>query len=431
MTPLLRKPIWPPSGKLWPQHRQFPDEYGEQFAVRCIAEIAPHGWGLSRFVLASEALARGVFQVNQLEGRFLSGVPLYLTDQPLSRPLPRDRDSVRVSVALAKPSEDAPNVTEDQRETAAVRYRRVRRGGRSALHPHLRLLFDDEGEDTYERLTLGNVSLLGRHPTPDPWLVPPMLRILPESPVAVGMQEVVAALRTRRASLLAAREARPLDLRALPPASISPLLLLSAINQALAVLDHPDPALHLSPLGLHGVLSALLGNLEALDGRTQTVGPFYAHDAPGPSFRPLLERLLSVIPEVAREPHLAFPLTRLDAWTFSLSLREPELFRRRAYLVAGGADEAALATLLPAYAKVGSATTLPRIVNSATRGVPIALEFDPPPSLPSSARHCSFRVDTRSDYWSEIVESRSLLVHVPEAPPDMTLAIYVLTAEGR
>jgi type VI secretion system protein ImpJ len=247
----------------------------------------------------------------------------------------------------------------------------------------------------------------------------------------MGMREVVAALHTRRAGLLAAREARPLDLRALPPASISPLLLLSAINQALAVLDHPDPALHLSPLGLHGVLSALLGNLESLDGRTQAVGPFYAHDAPGPSFRPLFERLLSVIPEVAREPHLAFPLTRLDAWTFSMSLRDPELFRRRAYLVAGGADESVLAIILPAYAKIGSAATLPRIVNSATRGVPIALEFDPPPSLPSSARHCSFRVDTRSDYWSEIVESRSLLVHVPEAPPDMTLAIYVLTAEGR
>ncbi|MGO8992080.1 MAG: type VI secretion system baseplate subunit TssK [Polyangiaceae bacterium] len=431
MTESLRKPIWPPSGKLRPQHRQFPDAYGEQFALHCIGGVSPYGWGLSRFAVADDVLARGIFQVNEMEGRFFSGAPIVLEGSPLARPLPVDRGSVRVSVAVARPSYDAPNVTEDPQDAAAVRYRRVRRGDRTGLRPQLRLLFDDEGGDAYERIALGRVSLRGSRAALDPWFVPPMTRLLPRSAVNAGMREIVAALLARRGALLAAREARPLDLRALPPEGLSPLLLLSAINQALAILDHPDPARHLSPAGLHGIISALLGALEAIEGRVQTPGTFYTHDNPGPSFRPIFERLLELIPEVARDPHMAFPLTRIDAWTFSLALREPEIFRRRVFLVASGADESALATLLPAYAKIGSAERLPMIVNSATRGVPIALEFDPPGSLPSSASHCSFRVDTRSAYWSEILETRSLLVHVPEAPPGLTLMAYVLTAEAR
>jgi len=61
MTEVLRKPLWPPSGKLLPQHRQFPDEYGEELAARSIDGVAPHRWGVSRYAVASDALARGVF----------------------------------------------------------------------------------------------------------------------------------------------------------------------------------------------------------------------------------------------------------------------------------------------------------------------------------------------------------------------------------
>jgi predicted component of type VI protein secretion system len=122
-------------------------------------------------------------------------------------------------------------------------------------------------------------------------------------------------------------------------------------------------------------------------------------------------------------------LQRVDRATFSLRLDDPDAFRRGVYLVASGVGEALLAGHLPAYAKMASPQALASLLNTATRGVAIALEFDPPAVLPSSAMHCSFRVDVRSQHWLDALQSQALVVHVPDAPPELNLALYVLRSE--
>jgi type VI secretion system protein ImpJ len=430
-VPLPRKPIWPESGGIPPQHRQFPDAYAEDLTAFTLDAVAPYSWGVSRIDLDESALARGVVRVVTLQGRFASGLPAVLWPQEtLERKLVQEHGASCVNVSLGVPraSDDSPNVG-DNVDGGAVRYRRVAFDGASVLRPNLRILFGDEGGALYERLPVARVVLSSGRAELAPWCLPPLLRIYPESHVADAVRQIVASLALRQAHLLAALAARPLDLGAFAPGRAPQLLLLSAINQALALLDHADPWAHLSPQALHEALGELLGSLESMCGRGEGPVPSYVHLDPGPGFRTLVGRLLALIPSVARDPHLAFPLERRDAWTFALTLREPELFRRRAYLVASGADERVLSAHLPAHAKIASAAWLPNLVQSAMRGVPIATEFDPPPSLPSSANHCCFKIDTRSELWTDVIQQGSLMVHVPEAPNGLSLTAYVLPGE--
>jgi type VI secretion system protein ImpJ len=427
----LRKPLWPPSGKLWPQNRQFPDTFAEDLVSAAFDAVAANGWGLARLVIDEAALGRGVVRITEARGRFASGAPLVITpDATLVRELPRDRDIPRVTMSLgiARESIDAPNVTGDAGEAAAVRHERtVRRDGGASLRPLLRLFLDDEGGDAYERMPLASV-VLSAQPRLDPWFAPPLLALLPGSKILQGVHEVVASLAARRHALVADRRARPLDLRAFDPTRAPQLLLLSIVNRALAVLEERNMSTKLTPEVLHDLLVGLLGALEALENRSPAARPAYVHEAAGPGFRELVDRLVALIPDVVRSTHRVLPFARKDASTFALSLDDAASLGRRVYLVTRGVHEQWTAPHLPAHAKIASAATLPTIMDAAVRGVPIALEFEPPPYLPSSAIHCVFRIDTRGPYWTDVMQLGSLQVHVPQAPPELELFLYYVPA---
>jgi predicted component of type VI protein secretion system len=405
------KPLWPDSGGVPPQHRQLPDAYAEELVAASFEASVPTGWGVSKLDVERDGT---VIRVSAFEGRFPSGICVFLPPgQTLTRIVPKLGDGVvSLDVGLAKAQVGVPCVAED----VAVRTARHLRA-RGYLQPNLCLLLGDEGGDSFERLPVARFL----HGKPDKTFSPPLSRIPRRSTVADSVRAVVAALRERQNNLLRSRVARPLNLRTFDSTAAPQLSVLSAINQALAVLGDELP-----PRVLHEVLVDLLGCLNGLLGDLAPIHS-YVHEAPGPGYDMLTRRLLEVIPTVARDPHLAFPLERRDQVTFALELRDPDAFRRGVYLVASGADEHLVSALLPAYAKLASSALLPSIVRQAIRGVPIALDFDAPPSLPSSSKHCCFKVDTRSDLWRDVLDQRSLMVHVPDAPRDLALTAYVLT----
>jgi type VI secretion system protein ImpJ len=431
-----RKPLWPESGQLFPQHFQFGDRYVEELLACRLDAVAPYAWGFSDLVVSADALAKGVLRVSRLTARFPSGQTVFVTngDAPLERlmpPPPPGSASVAVDLGLALSSDEAPNVAEDLETDAAVRHGRMKAsdGERCFLIPRLRLLCDGEGDDRYERMALARVLSRSGRLELDPDLLPPMLRVLDGTFLAEALNTLVDALLGRQAELLEVRNARPLDLVNFHPSHGPQLLLLSAINQALAVLRDPAFSRELTPRTLHAALTELLGALDGLVTPPERAAILpYAHEAPGPNFRSVIDRLLALVPEVAKDPALVFPLQRVNASTFSLKIEDGSVFRRRVYLVAASEDLSVPAQLA-AHAKIASGSTLSSIVQSAIRGVALAAEFDPPPFLPSKATYACFRLDTRGQYWADVLEQRSLLMHVPSAPADLTISLYVLTTD--
>ena len=90
-----------------------------------------------------------------------------------------------------------------------------------------------------------------------------------------------------------------------------------------------------------------------------------------------------------------------------------------------GADRGTLEQGVPAYAKLASDVRLEQIRQTATRGVELAPDFDPPSSLPSSNHSACFRMNTRSEHWADILDRRSLALYLPNAGP-VEATLYVL-----
>ncbi len=430
----LQKPEVEARGVLLSQHLELRDRYLEELVDDWLEPLFPFGWGLAQLDLDLGAIARGVIRVVRLAARFPSGELAHLrSGASLELALPTagvSEDAVDVFVGLADLSTAGPNASPDDK--AATRYRSLagRAGGRGpTLRPKLRLYLGTDGELPSDRIRITRVRTTRTGVEVDPEVLPPTLWPLAGTFLPGAVAAVVSALSARQAQLLAARRARPHEPLTFPAALTPQLVALSAIQQALAALAHPASPRGLPPWDLHEVLAELLGAIESADSDPVPI-PGYEHGAAGPGFREIVSRLLVAIPAVARPPHEAFAFVRRDLHTFELKLPDPALLRRGLHLVLVGGERGALEQGVPAYAKVASDAWMPQIVQTAVRGVDLAPDFDPPPSLPSSAESACFRLNTRSEYWADVLERGTLLLFLPSAPRELQAALYVTGGVG-
>jgi type VI secretion system protein ImpJ len=92
--------------------------------------------------------------------------------------------------------------------------------------------------------------------------------------------------------------------------------------------------------------------------------------------------------------------------------------------VASGAEEAFLRDRIPSLLKMASPSAMPSLIHSALRGVAIAVEFEPAPSIPRRPDVVTYRIDIRDPLWLDVEDRRSILLHVPNAPPTLAFVLY-------
>jgi type VI secretion system protein ImpJ len=429
----LEKPAVQRRGVLLSQHFELRDRYLETVLDEWLGALSPCAWGLAQLEIDGAGLEQGLFRVTALVARFPSGeiAVLRAGDAPLEMALPRETIANRpldVFVGLADLSSDGPNAGEEGGPETTTRYRSIPpkpQGRGPTLRPKLRLYFDGDGRLPSDRIRLALVRSTRSGIEMDPDVLPPMLWPLESTSLPGAIAAVVRVLSAREAQLLAARRERPHEPLTFSAEQTPALLALSAIQQALAALTNSVSRRGAHPRESHRILSELLGAIEALGGQIAPI-PAYVHEAAGPGFRTLLDRLLVAIPALGRAPHEAFAFARNDAHTFELKLVDPAILQRRVRLVLVGGERGSLEQNVPAYAKLASNAWMPRIVQTAVRGIELAPDFDPPASLPSSAHSACFHLSKRSDYWTDVLERGSMVFFLPNAPSELRVALYVM-----
>ncbi len=428
----LERPSVARSAFVLPQHLEIRDRYHEAFLDECLNALSPYGWGVARLQIEPKGLAGGVFRVTELVARFPSGeiAELPRGARPLERILPPGafpESPGDVWLGLPDAVDDGPNVGSG--DDLATRYERRTSNddaGVPTLLPRLRLYLDGAEALPTDRIRLARLRSAAGGVEVDPDFLPPSLWPLEGTFLPAALSSVAATLSDRRGQLLATRRDRPHEPLTFRPEQVPELIALSVVEQALAALTHPTSERGVPPWEAHRILSELLGAIESIEGEVGLLPP-YDHDAPGPSFRALVERLLGAIPRFARPPHESFPFTRKDAHTFELRIPDVARIRKPLYLVMVGADRGSLEQGVPAYAKLASDMWMDRIRQTATRGIELAPVFDPPASFPSSEHSACFLLNTRSEYCADALERRSLLLYLPNAAPSLTAALYVTT----
>jgi type VI secretion system protein ImpJ len=440
----LEKPAVQRRGVLLSQHFELRDRYLETLGDDWLAALSPFGWGFAELDVDVAALAEGIFRVRSLTARFPSGEIAVLRpgEVPLQIALPPEALADRpldVFLGLADFAGDGPNVSGDGEHEghggheSATRYRSIPaepEGRGPVLAPKLRLYLERLDELPADRMRLARVRTTRIGIEVDSDVLPPMLWPLEGTSLPGALAAVARALTSRQAQLLAQRQERPHEPTTFTAEQTPALLALSALQQALAALSNPVSRRGTHPRESHRILAELLGSVEALEATIAPL-PAYVHESPGPGFRVLVDRLLAAIPVLARAPHEILAFTRRDAHAFELTGVEPALLRRRVHLVLIGGERGSLEQNVPAYAKLASDAWMGRIVQTAVRGIELAPDFDPPASLPSSAHSACFRLNTRSEYWADVLERGAMVFFLPNAPADLRVALYVMNEGER
>jgi predicted component of type VI protein secretion system len=114
----------------------------------------------------------------------------------------------------------------------------------------------------------------------------------------------------------------------------------------------------------------------------------------------------------------------VDESRFRLPFDRTQLAGTRPLLVLRGADEVFLREKVPALLKMASPTAIKPLLNSAVRGVAVAVEFEPPEVVPRQEGVVAYRIDTRDKLWQDIEDRQHVELQLVGAPKSLEAFLY-------
>jgi type VI secretion system protein ImpJ len=417
------KPFWPRTLQLMPVHLQARDAYVEDLLQERTESLAPSRYGVISFKTDDAAWQRGVIAFKSLAVLFPSGLLVTIRE-----PLVRDGSSLprgATSVFLAVPRLvfRGPNVAPEGSPPGAVRFVVRERPEAPSLNGQIQILFKGERTEDMEVVGLGRVERNGSRLQWQAGAVPTLVRIRGSPLLQSGLERLVSALEERKRELLQLRANHPFRIADAVVAELPGLHLLALIQRYLPRLREQAARPSVPPRELYGLLVALHGSLTAAGLEERSVPP-YEHERLGESLPRLFREIETLVDELARDRTTALPFERVDASTFRLTFDRAALVGKRPFLVASGADESFLRDRIPSLLKMGSPAAMPSLLQSALRGVSVAVEFEPAHSIPRRPDTVTYRLDVRDPLWLDIEDRRTVLLYVPQAAPTLSFTLY-------
>ncbi|WP_394847431.1 type VI secretion system baseplate subunit TssK [Pendulispora brunnea] len=458
MIPL--QPHYPPSMFVTRAHLQAATRYCESAALRTFRRILPDSYGIAEMLIDDGALARGTLRFRKLDVRFQSGLPAVIDD---TGPVMLDADvkprlygltnSIGVSLAVPRFVHDGSNISADDHGARSTRFVKSLTANGGWIRPKLEIVFDGDPRDQYdpsEVLALGRIERVGHTLRFAPSTWPVSLHVHACDPLKQAVEVVLKALARRHDELLAAREADTfhLTLGAFPQDALELLEIVGAKLAALALLlDHPTAR----PLSIYEQLKSLYLSLAAFEDELAQP-PKYEHDKLGDVIPWFVPRIVDLVDRVARQDVTWFAFERVDdLGTFALRF-PPDAFpsRKRPVLVAWWPETAehlvdsTYLRKLPALLKMAGPAAISSIKQSAVSGVRVKVDDDPPRDVPFGRGILAYTVlrrqdeseahqgpdGPRSSYWTEIMSTGEVHLHVPDAPPPLQFYLYAVDSEG-
>jgi type VI secretion system protein ImpJ len=417
------KPYWPPSRQLLPVHLQASDSYAEQLLQLRVDSLQALVPGVLEMRADDAAWQRGLLAFKSLSAILPSGVPFVSRDG-----LSRDGMSLPVgatSVFLAVPRAvlRGPNVAVPDAVSPAVRYVALGTPAIPWLAPQARLVTRAELTADLESVRLGRVERSGTRLQWQAGSIPTVARVGASNTLRAGLERLVVAIGERKQDLLRFRKEHPLRFRDVAADELPGLHLLTILQRYLPMLADDAARANVAPRTLYAHLTGLHGALSAFVDADQTVPP-YVHESLADSLPWLFREIAKLVDEAARDRTTTLPFVRQDATTFRLTFERQALVGKRPFLVASGADEAFLRDRVPSLLKMASVQAMPRLLQSALRGVAVAVEFEPASAIPRRPDVVTYRINTRDELWLDIEDRRSIVLSLPNAPPQIQFVLY-------
>ncbi len=453
---------WHQSLFLQPQHFQILDRRISSVFRHGLSLWAQYPYGLEKMEICPQALAAGIFQINELE--FIapaSGERVRLPQEAVcpSRPLPRDLDDdhslmVYLGLRLPKAGEALATVVEhdDQARGARSLYLTLAEPvlapdsysqGPAAELRYLKvivnIIFEPELPDFGDYAVMPVARVLregGGLFRLDPDYFPPLLNLAANSAV----HDLLRSIRDRLAA-----KTRNLELgKATAGSGVEALTMLMALQnmaQAAARLDNILAGAHSCPpwlayAELKEIMAALSVFSLELDftgaGRRPeqgAAGPYEHHNS-GPGFRRLREAIFQILDSISsgprylvrfqwRAPYMVAELPGHmlnEGREFWLIIKTPQ-----------GREREEVAEQAARYMKLASKEGLPVVLAQALEGVPVSRVQPPPAQLPKGQDLIYFRIHHESRLWEELAQNGLLCLYWDEADESSEIQLAVIT----
>ena len=423
------KPHWPRTLQLLPAHLHARDGYVEELLTLRTGRRVPHAYGILDLAFDEAAGTKGEIALRRLEAILPSGLVVSVgPEAPLRRSIPESTSGATYDVYVGVPKAvlRGPNVSEEGGPARSTRYVAAARKGATDL-PWMRakpeLLFEGESLEGFEVLRLGRARCLGQSVRFERDALPTVLRVRASTALHDGLRTLVQAFEGRRRELVRYRAEHPLSLGAVVAADVPGLQLSVILQRYLPLLADLAARRSAHPHELYETLVAIHGALLAFAAAPE-IAPAYEHDAQGAVFPWLFERIARLVDEAARDGTTILPFQRVNETTFRLAFERGALVGKRVLLVLTGGDEEFLRERVPSLLKMASPTALAARLDSAVRGVAIAVEFEPPPVIPRSRGAVAYRIDVRDPLWLDVEDRMQVQINLVGAPPSLEAFLY-------
>ena len=449
----LHSPHWGEGLLLCPQHLQHATRYHEALLDARLRALHPAPWGVEDLAFDPAALAAGDLKLTRLRATFPDGTVIDLAATGLAPPpirriaphFPPSAALLPVYLALPELHSDAPNVDPGGASTQALgldpgvtqaapspRFRRLTRpltdlsSGADPrpidlLVPTPLILFGSEPLDGHVLLPIAELRR-----APDGAVVvvdafiPPLLALTASAALRAALADLFAQALARWRALRSECHRRRVGLTDLDPRDLGRLLLLQALGRALPRLAQIVDAPTASPRDAFDALLALAGELAAFTSEGDLAAlPRYRHDDLRATFGPLLAGLRAQIHAALRVDYIDLALAPQGDGLWVAELTDDRLRRCSAVFLAlapQGAEHLApegVAELV----KVAAWRRIHALVRGNSRGAPLRPARRPSAVLPLADDDLCFTIDARDPHWREVLEERSLAVHL-SAPCD-------------
>lgn len=433
-----------------PQHFQQQDLYHESLVDERVRALSAFSWGVVALTLDARALDAGQIALQDFLGVMPSGGILQFRRGDAEAPAVRSleghfaahREALEVYLGVPVERAGSAAYARSQAERGRARYVIETRNVLDAVTPseeegvdfarrNVSLHFGTEARDDIECIKIAEVvrDAAGKFLYSQAFC-PPSLRISASPFIQDGLRRVLATATARRRAIAEERRHRDSKSVEYGAEDVTRYLALSALSGAIPMLKHLAENEGCSPYQAYALLTQLAGQLTAFSpAEDPSLLPDYLHESPRQTFEPLFAKLLSLLRVAVADRVIVVPLESRSDGTHLGRLTDPQLSAqgvRFLLSVQTQVPEQQVYDLVPRVGKLASWQDIPRLVSSATAGVPLVPSPRPPREVPIRPGKSYFLIPGDHPLWHGVLNQRALAFHLPPPFDPKTTGVELL-----
>jgi type VI secretion system protein ImpJ len=437
--------VWSEGMFMNPHHLQQLDLYHENLLDLRLAAVEPYPWGIISVEFDMEALRAGRVQLRHFKGVLPDGMPIAFEsgdpEAPTARPtegffppaqqvldvylgVPRERSGVESygSNSSSSTSVSGERVNGNPRFTPSSRPVNDLTASTSIVpvafaQRNVRLLFGTEPREDYDAVKIaelsrdrsGNLTLVESY-------IPPSLRIDASPYIMTELRTLLRLIVAKQRQLTSRRRHRDASALEFTASDVTLFLELNSLNGIIPLLQHAIDSGNMRPHALYLALSQCAGQLcsFAVDADPTTLPPFQFIQLRA-TFEELFRRLQLLLRSVALEQCLSVQMISGDDRLYRGKLEDERLDRCGQFFLSVRSElpERVVAEQLPKLAKLASWVDIENLVQATSPGVPIQVNYRPPPEVPVQPGVIYFSLFTSDGYWRNAMRDRTLALYLP------------------